>query len=126
MADSSSRPASETRNRRVAWLPRTRMGTVALVLDLAMVAFPVWVLPSWYLVTLLVGAGGMFESPRVLAANSVFQGLVVTGTLAVNLAALLRAKDYSILLGLAVLPLSAVVLYLGWLVAVNGFHGLPG
>jgi len=102
------------------------MGNVALVLDLAMVAFPIWVLPSWYLVTLLVGAGGMFESPRAVAANSIFQCLVVAGTLVVNLAALLRAKDYSILLGLAVLPLSAVLLYMGWFAAVNGFPGLAG
>lgn len=117
---------SKARGRKIAWLPRTRIGNVALVLDLAMAAFPVWVLPSWYLVTLLVGAGGMFESPRAVIANSVFQGLVVAGTLVVNLAALLRAKDYSILLGLAVLPLSAVLLYMGWFVAVNGFPGLAG
>lgn len=117
---------SKARGRKIAWLPRTRIGNVALVLDLAMAAFPVWVLPSWYLVTLLVGAGGMFESPRAVVANSVFQGLVVAGTLVVNLAALLRAKDYSILLGLAVLPLSAVLLYMGWFVAVNGFPGLAG
>lgn len=117
---------SKARGRKIAWLPRTRIGNVALVLDLAMAAFPVWVLPSWYLVTLLVGAGGMFESPRAVVANSVFQGLVVAGTLVVNLAALLRAKDYSIVLGLAVLPLSAVLLYMGWFVAVNGFPGLAG
>ena len=117
---------SRERGRKIAWLPRTRLGNVALVLDLAMVAFPVWVLPSWYLVTLLVGAGGMFESPRAVVANSIFQGLVMAGTLGVNLAALLRAKDYSILLGLAVLPLSAVLLYMGWYAAVNGFPGLAG
>jgi hypothetical protein len=77
-------------------------------------------------VTLLVGAGGMFESPRAVVANSIFQALVVAATLAVNLAALLRARDYSILLGLAVLPLSAVLLYMCWFVAANGFPGLAG
>ena len=99
---------------------------MALALDLVTAAFPVWVLPSWYLVTLLVGAGGMFESPRAVAANSIFQALVVAGALVVNLAALFFAKDHSILLGLALLPLSAVLLYMGWFAATNGFPGLVG
>ena len=68
----------------------------------------------------------LFESPRAIAANSIFQTLVVAITLAVNLAALLRAKDYSILLGLALLPLSAVLAYMGWFAAVNGFPGGAG
>ncbi len=114
------------RGRKIAWLPRTRTGHVALVLDLAMLAFPVWVLPSWYLVTFLVGAGGMFESPRAVAANSLFQALLVAVTLGANLVALFRAKDYSILLGLALIPLSAVLLYMGWFAAVRGFPGLAG
>lgn len=111
------------RGRKRAWLPRTRIGKVALGLDLAMVAFPVWVLPSWYLVTFLVGAGGMFESPRAVAANSLFQAVVVAGTLGVNLLALLRAKDHALLLGLAVVLLCAVIAYMTWFAATKGFPG---
>ncbi|KIS26237.1 hypothetical protein TV39_16460 [Arthrobacter sp. SPG23] len=110
--------------RRFGWLPRTRIGKAAGILDLAMLAFPVWVLPSWYLITFLIGAGGMFESPRAIAANSVFQALVVVGVLVVNLVALLLKKDHAILLGLAVLLLSAVLAYMGWYTNVHGFPGL--
>jgi len=91
-----------------------------------MLAFPLWVLPSWYLITLLVGAGGMFESPRAIAANSIFQAAVVVGALAANLLALLRARDYSVLLGLATLLLSAALLYMGWFVVANGVPGFQG
>ncbi|WP_223980750.1 hypothetical protein [Arthrobacter sp. NicSoilB8] len=118
--------SSKPRGRSIAWLPRTKIGKVALGLDLAMVCFPAWVLPTWFLVTFLAGAGGMFESPRAVAANSIFQALVVAGTLVVNLTALLRAKDYSMLLGLAVLALSAVLLYMGWFVAEKGIPGSAG
>lgn len=110
----------------IGWLPRTRTGKTALVLDLVVAAFPLWLLPSWYLVSFLSGAGGMFESPQAVAANSVFQAAVVAGTLAVNLAALLRARDHSILLGLALIPLSAVLVFMGWSAAVNGVPGFPG
>lgn len=109
----------------LAWIPRTRAGKVALVLDLLVAAFPIWIVPAWYHIAFLVGAGGMFESPRAVAANSIFQSLVV-GALAVNLVALLRARDYSILLALAALPLSAVLVYMGWFTAVNGFPGSAG
>lgn len=115
--------SSRAHGRSIGWLPRTRTGKAALVLDLVMAAFPLWLLPSWYLVTFLVGAGGMFESPKAVAANSLFQALVVAGTLVVNLAALLCAKDRSILLGLALIPLSAVLLFMGWSAAVNGLPG---
>ncbi len=117
---------SERHRLHLAWLPRTRAGKVALVLDLLVAAFPVWTVPAWYLIAFLVGAGGMFESPRAVAANSIFQSLVVVGALAVNLVALLRARDYSILLALAALPLSAVLVYMGWFTAVNGFPGSAG
>ncbi|MGO4493989.1 hypothetical protein AB4Y86_18090 [Arthrobacter sp. 2YAF22_2] len=107
----------------LVWLPRTRARKVALVLDLVVAAFPIWIVPTWYFIAFLVGAGGMFESPRAVAANSIFQSLVVVGALAVNLVALLRARDHSILLALAALPLSAVLVYMGWFTAVNGFPG---
>ncbi|MBP1232580.1 hypothetical protein JOE40_002224 [Arthrobacter sp. PvP102] len=101
------------------WLPRTKIGKVAGILDLVMLAFPAWVLPSWFLISFLVGAGGMFESPRVIAANSLFQALVVAGVLVVNLVALLFRKDHAILLGLAAVLLSAVLAYAGWYTAVH-------
>lgn len=91
-----------------------------------MLVFRLWALPFWYLITFLVGAGSMFESPRAIAANSIFQALVVAGTLAANLIALLRAKDHSILLGLALLPLTAALLYMGWFAAADGFPGFGG
>lgn len=118
--------SSKAHDRNIAWLPRTRVGKVALGLDLGLAAFPLWIVPSWYLVTFLAGAGGMFESPRAVTANSVFQSIVLAATLAVNLVALLRAKDHSILLALAVIPLSGVVLYMGWFAAANGLPGAPG
>ena len=126
MTDSLPGPTPKAKSRAVVWFPTTRTGKVAGIMDLAMLAFPLWVLPSWYLVTFLVGAGGMFESPRAVAANSIFQALVVAAALVANLVALFRAKDYSILLGLALIPLSAVLLYMGWFAAERGFPGLAG
>ncbi|MBP1135021.1 hypothetical protein JOE31_001253 [Arthrobacter sp. PvP023] len=112
-------PTPVPTRRRLVWLPRTRIGKVAGILDLVVLAFPAWVLPSWFLISFLVGAGGMFESPRVIAANSLFQVLVVAGVLVVNLLALLFKKDHAILLGLAVVLLSAVLAYAGWYTAVH-------
>jgi len=96
---------------------------VALGLDLAMLAFPLWVLPSWYLVTFLIGAGGMFESPRAIAANSIFQGIVVVAVLLVNLVAIVVGKDHSRALGLAVLLLIGILAYMGWYASEYGFPG---
>jgi hypothetical protein len=124
ITDSPPRSAAKAREHPLVWFPTTRAGKVALTLDLVMAAFPLWLLPSWYLVTFLVGAGGMFESPTAVAANSLFQAAVVAGTLIVNLAALLRAKDHSILLALALIPLSAVLAFMAWSAAVNGLPGL--
>lgn len=116
-------PRQTTERRGFRWAPRTRMGKVALGLDIAMLAFPLWVLPSWYLVTFLIGAGGMFESPRAIAANSVFQGILVVCALLVNLVALLGARDHSFFLVVALGLLTAVLVYMGWYTAEFGFPG---
>lgn len=96
---------------------------MALGLDLALLAFPLWVLPSWYLITFLIGAGGMFESPRAFAANSVFQGVVVVVVLIVNLVAIVVGNDHSRVLGLAVLLLVGILAYMGWYIGEFGFPG---
>jgi hypothetical protein len=105
------------------WPARSRIGRIALGIDLALLAFPLWILPSWYLVTFLIGAGTMYESPRAIAANSVFQGLVVAFSLLINLVALVGAKDRSKFLVLAVAVLMAVLVYMGWYMQEYGFPG---
>jgi VIT1/CCC1 family predicted Fe2+/Mn2+ transporter len=93
------------------------------MLDVLLAAFPLWILPSWYLMTFLAGAGGMYESPRAIAANSLFQAVVVALGLLVNLVALLIARDRSIALVLAAVLLSAVLAYMGWYTSVFGVPG---
>ena len=109
--------------RRFVWRPSTRTGKAVLVLDVLLAAFPLWILPSWYLVTFLAGAGGMFESPRAIAANSLFQAVVVGVGLFANLVALLIARDRSIALVMAAVVLSAVLAYMGWYASVFGVPG---
>jgi len=105
------------------WHRHSKIGKVALGLDLALLAFPLWILPSWYLITFLIGADGMFESPRAIAANSVFQGVVVIVVLVVNLVAIAVGKDHSRVLGLAVLLLIGILAYMGWYTSEFGFPG---
>ncbi|MEE9094583.1 hypothetical protein [Pseudarthrobacter phenanthrenivorans] len=109
--------------RRFVWRPTTRTGKAALILDVLLAAFPLWILPSWYLVTFLAGAGGMFESPRAIAANSLLQAVVAGFGLLTNLVALLIARDHSIALVLAAVLLSAVLAYMGWYTSVFGVPG---
>jgi len=109
--------------RSFSWLPGTRAGKAALVLDVVLAAVPVWVLPSWYLITFLIGAGGMFESPRAIAANSIFQVVVLAVGLVTNLVALLIARDRSIVLLVAALLLCAVLAYMGWYASTFGVPG---
>lgn len=114
---------SKARGHRFTWFPGTKAGKAALALDAVLAAVPVWVLPSWYRITFLIGAGGMFESPRALAANSIFQVVVVAVGLVTNLVALLIARDRSIALLLAAVLLSAVLAYMGWYASVFGVPG---
>jgi len=109
--------------RKFVWRPSTRTGKTALIVDALLAAFPVWILPSWYLMTFLAGAGGMYESPRAIAANSLFQAVVVVVGLLANLVALLIARDHSIALVLAAVLLSAVLAYMGWYTSVFGVPG---
>jgi len=109
------------------WWPTTRTGRVALAVDVMMLGFPLWLFPSWYLVSYLAGAGTLYESPRAVFANSVFQAAVVAVAVLTNLAALVLARDRSVVLVMAVIPLSGVLAYMGWVAAVRGFPGIiPG
>ena len=105
------------------WLPGTRAGKAVLAFDAVLAAFPVWILPSWYLVTFLSGAGGMFESPRAIAANSLFQAAVAAVGLTANLAVLVLARDRSLALVLAAVVLAAVLAYMGWYASTFGVPG---
>ncbi|HJV97589.1 MAG TPA: hypothetical protein VJ617_00605 [Arthrobacter sp.] len=116
-------PSGHGRSFAGAWRRHSRIGKVALGLDLALLAFPLWILPSWYLITFLIGAGGGFESPRAIAANSVFQGVLVLVVLVVNLVAIVVGKDHSRVLGLAVILLIGVLAYMGWYMGEYGFPG---
>lgn len=109
MTDSSSRPASETRIRRVVWFPTTRTGKVALTLAYLTVLSPVWVF--------VVLGQAVF---RAGASDDVVVAMLV-GSVVALWAALLWAKERSLLVAAFTVLLSVALMYfLGWLTTAQG------
>jgi len=113
MTDSTPRPATETRIRRATWFPTTRTGKVALALAYLAVLSPFW--------ALVVLGPAVF---RAGASDDVVVAMLTVSVISLW-AALLWAKEPSLLVAVFTLVLSTVLMYfLWWVTTVPG--GMDG
>ena len=99
-------------SRVIRWLPATKTGRCALALVLITPLSPVFYLLIWRVVTFLMGAGEMFESYEVVRAMAVVGLCIQSGVVSVHWAAVVLAKENSLVVGVSTLIMSGFLLYL--------------
>ena len=105
-----SRPKPTSRV--IRWLPATATGRWAVALVLITPLSPVFYLVIWRVVTFLMGAGELFESFEVMRAMAVVGLCIQSGVVSVHWAAVVFAKENSMVVGVSTLVMSGFLVYL--------------